>query len=59
MKATIVGGGFATAVAFHRRGHQVEVLERAAASAEVGAGLTIQPNRLFGRSLTPTHTWTI
>lgn len=38
MKATIVGGGFATAVAFHRRGHQVEVLERAAASAEVGVG---------------------
>ncbi|MET8867584.1 FAD-dependent monooxygenase [Nonomuraea sp. NPDC004580] len=49
MKVIIVGGGIgglATAVAFHRRGRQVEVLERAAAFTEVGAGLTIQPNGL-------------
>ncbi|MFD0889080.1 FAD-dependent monooxygenase, partial [Streptosporangium algeriense] len=45
----IVGGGIgglAAAVAFHRRGWQVEVLERAAAFTEVGAGLSIQPNGL-------------
>ncbi|MEV4374065.1 FAD-dependent monooxygenase [Nonomuraea sp. NPDC049637] len=49
MKVTIVGGGIgglATAVAFQRRGWQVEVLERAAEFTEVGAGLTIQPNGL-------------
>ncbi|MFD1931217.1 FAD-dependent monooxygenase [Nonomuraea mangrovi] len=45
----IVGGGIgglAAAAAFHRRGWQVEVLERAAEFTEVGAGLTIQPNGL-------------
>ncbi len=49
MKVIIVGGGIgglATAAAFHRRGWQVEVLERAAEFTEVGAGLTIQPNGL-------------
>ncbi|GAA2211767.1 FAD-dependent monooxygenase [Nonomuraea monospora] len=49
MKVIIVGGGIgglATAAAFHQRGWQVEVLERAAAFTEVGAGLTIQPNGL-------------
>ncbi|MEU1880949.1 FAD-dependent monooxygenase [Streptosporangium sp. NPDC020072] len=49
MKVIIVGGGIgglATAVAFHRRGWQVVVLERAAEFTEVGAGLTIQPNGL-------------
>ncbi|RBQ19363.1 hypothetical protein DP939_15685 [Spongiactinospora rosea] len=49
MKVIIVGGGIgrlATAVAFHQRGCQVEVLERAAEFTEVGAGLTIQPNGL-------------
>ncbi|WP_049557440.1 FAD-dependent monooxygenase [Nonomuraea sp. SBT364] len=49
MKVIIVGGGIgglATAVAFHQRGWQVEVLERAAEFTEVGAGLTIQPNGL-------------
>ncbi|PRX66919.1 2-polyprenyl-6-methoxyphenol hydroxylase-like FAD-dependent oxidoreductase [Nonomuraea fuscirosea] len=48
-KAIIVGGGIgglATAVAFHRRGWQVEVLERAPAFTEAGAGLSIQPNGL-------------
>ncbi|WP_020416850.1 FAD-dependent monooxygenase [Amycolatopsis sp. ATCC 39116] len=49
MKATIVGGGIgglAAAVAFHRRGWQVEVLERAPEFSEIGAGLSIQPNGL-------------
>lgn len=49
MKALIVGGGIgglAAAVAFHQRGWQVEVLERAARFTEIGAGLSIQPNGL-------------
>ncbi|MBG0815441.1 FAD-dependent monooxygenase [Planomonospora sp. ID82291] len=49
MKAIIVGGGIgglAAAVALHRRGWQVDVLERAAEFTEVGAGLTVQPNGL-------------
>ncbi|MFI7633974.1 FAD-dependent monooxygenase [Nonomuraea sp. NPDC049400] len=49
MKAIIVGGGIgglAAAVALHQRGWRVEVLERAAAFTEVGAGLAIQPNGL-------------
>ncbi|MEU7579800.1 FAD-dependent monooxygenase [Streptomyces sp. NPDC041068] len=49
MKATVVGGGIgglAAAVALHQRGWQVEVLERAPAFTEVGAGLSIQPNGL-------------
>ncbi|MGA4995079.1 FAD-dependent monooxygenase [Nonomuraea bangladeshensis] len=49
VKVIIVGGGIgglATAAAFHQRGLEVEVLERAAAFTEVGAGLTIQPNGL-------------
>ncbi|WP_280434321.1 FAD-dependent monooxygenase [Nocardia carnea] len=49
MKAVVVGGGIgglATAAAFHRQGWDIEVLERAAEFAEVGAGLTIQPNGL-------------
>ncbi|WP_245564153.1 FAD-dependent monooxygenase [Nocardia testacea] len=49
MKALVVGGGIgglAAAVAFHRRGWQVEVLERAPEITEVGAGLSIQPNGL-------------
>ncbi|WP_280407537.1 FAD-dependent monooxygenase [Nocardia brasiliensis] len=49
MKALVVGGGIgglAAAVAFHRRGWQVEVLERAPQITEIGAGLSIQPNGL-------------
>ncbi|MFI7222775.1 FAD-dependent monooxygenase [Nonomuraea angiospora] len=49
MKAIIVGGGIgglAAAVAFQRRGWEVEVLERAPEFTEVGAGLAIQPNGL-------------
>ena len=49
MKVLVVGGGIgglAAALAFHQRGRQVEVLERAAAFTEVGAGLTVQPNGL-------------
>ncbi|MEV0251882.1 FAD-dependent monooxygenase [Nocardia sp. NPDC050712] len=48
-KAVVVGGGIgglATAVAFHRRGWEVEVLERAATIAEIGAGLSVWPNAL-------------
>ncbi|MDA3649477.1 FAD-dependent monooxygenase [Saccharopolyspora indica] len=49
MKVAIVGGGIgglAAAVAFHQRGWQVEVLERAPEFTEIGAGLSIQPNGL-------------
>jgi 2-polyprenyl-6-methoxyphenol hydroxylase-like FAD-dependent oxidoreductase len=49
MKAVIVGGGIgglATAVALGRRGWEVEVLERAPAFTEVGAGLSLWPNGL-------------
>lgn len=48
-KAVIVGGGIgglATAVAFTRQGWAVEVLERSARVAEVGAGLSLWPNAL-------------
>ncbi|MGW4327361.1 FAD-dependent monooxygenase [Nocardia sp. NPDC004573] len=47
MRALVVGGGIgglAAAVALHRRGWQVEVLERAREFTEIGAGLSIQPN---------------
>ena len=49
MKAIIVGGGIgglATAVALGQRGWQVEVLERAPAFTEAGAGLSLWPNAL-------------
>ncbi|TDE54057.1 FAD-binding protein [Nonomuraea mesophila] len=49
MKAVIVGGGIGgltAAIAFHQRGWQVEVLERAPEFTEVGAGLVVQPNGL-------------
>ncbi|MEV0461359.1 FAD-dependent monooxygenase [Nocardia tengchongensis] len=48
-KAVIVGGGIgglATAIAFARRGWEIEVLERSARIAEVGAGLSLWPNAL-------------
>lgn len=47
--AVVVGGGIgglATAVALHRRGWRVTVLEQAAGFTEVGAGLTLWSNAL-------------
>ncbi|MFE5482307.1 FAD-dependent monooxygenase [Streptomyces sp. NPDC056527] len=47
--ATIVGGGIgglAAAVALHRRGWRVEVLERAPEFTEIGAGISLWPNAL-------------
>lgn len=49
MKVLIVGagiGGVTAAVALARAGHQVELHERAAALAEVGAGITLWSNAL-------------
>ncbi|GAA4145669.1 FAD-dependent monooxygenase [Actinomadura keratinilytica] len=49
MHALIIGGGIgglAAALALHRNGWQVRVLEQAPAFTEVGAGLSIQPNAL-------------
>ncbi|KAF4335208.1 salicylate hydroxylase [Fusarium beomiforme] len=47
LQIVIVGaglGGLATAVALARQGHEVTVLEQAAALGEVGAGIQIPPN---------------
>ena len=47
--AVVVGGGIgglAAALALHRRGWRVTVLERAAELREVGAGLTLMANAL-------------
>ncbi|UYQ64902.1 FAD-dependent monooxygenase [Streptomyces peucetius] len=47
--ATVVGGGIgglAAAVALHRRGWRVEVLERAPEFREIGAGISLWPNAL-------------
>jgi 2-polyprenyl-6-methoxyphenol hydroxylase-like FAD-dependent oxidoreductase len=47
MKVLVAGGGIgglATAVAVTRAGHEVEVFERAAQPAEVGAAVAIWPN---------------
>ncbi|WP_063064744.1 FAD-dependent monooxygenase [Nocardia violaceofusca] len=49
LRVIVVGGGIggmAAAIALHRRGHDVEVWERAAAVGEVGSGLTLWPNGL-------------
>ena len=46
---TVVGGGVAgltAAIALHRRGAEVTVLERAPDIAEVGAGLQLSPNAM-------------
>lgn len=47
MKAVIVGagiGGLASAIALHKAGYSVEVLEKASTLSEVGAGVQISPN---------------
>jgi 2-polyprenyl-6-methoxyphenol hydroxylase-like FAD-dependent oxidoreductase len=47
--AVVVGGGIgglAAAVALHRHGWRVDVLERAAAFTEIGAGLSLWPNAM-------------
>ncbi|MFF9011580.1 FAD-dependent monooxygenase [Streptomyces sp. NPDC014870] len=47
--ATVVGGGIgglAAALALHRRGWRVEVLERAPRFTEIGAGISLWPNAL-------------
>ncbi|WP_063007799.1 FAD-dependent monooxygenase [Nocardia kruczakiae] len=49
LRVIVVGGGIggmAAAIALHRRGHDVQVWERAAAVGEVGSGLTLWPNGL-------------
>ncbi|MFC5746068.1 FAD-dependent monooxygenase [Actinomadura rugatobispora] len=49
MQALIIGGGIgglAAAIALHRSGWRVQVLEQAAEFTEIGAGLSIQPNAL-------------
>ncbi|MFE6286494.1 FAD-dependent monooxygenase [Streptomyces sp. NPDC057877] len=47
--ATVVGGGIgglAAAIALHRKGWRVEVLERAPRFTEIGAGISLWPNAL-------------
>jgi 2-polyprenyl-6-methoxyphenol hydroxylase-like FAD-dependent oxidoreductase len=49
LKALIVGagiGGLAAAIALRRDGHEVQIVERAVALEEVGAGLSMSPNAL-------------
>ncbi|MER6596116.1 FAD-dependent oxidoreductase, partial [Micromonospora purpureochromogenes] len=49
--AVVVGGGIgglAAALALHRAGWRVTVLERAPELGEVGAGLTLMSNALRG-----------
>ena len=49
MRITIVGGGIGgltTAIALHRRGHEVAVYERSAELREAGAGITLWPNAM-------------
>lgn len=48
-RALVIGagiGGLTAAVALHRQGHEVTVLERAPAIEAVGAGLGLTPNCL-------------
>ncbi len=48
-RIVVVGGGIgglAAAVALHRRGREVVVLERAAEFTEIGAGLSLWPNAM-------------
>lgn len=47
MRVVVVGaglGGLAAALALHRAGHEVQVLERAGELRETGAGIGVQPN---------------
>ncbi|OXR44173.1 FAD-dependent urate hydroxylase [Nocardia cerradoensis] len=49
LRVIVVGGGIggmAAAIALHRRGHDVQVWERAAAVGAAGSGLTLWPNGL-------------
>jgi 2-polyprenyl-6-methoxyphenol hydroxylase-like FAD-dependent oxidoreductase len=49
MRAVVVGGGIgglAAAVALHRAGWQVTVVERAVEPGEIGAGISLWPNAL-------------
>ena len=51
MKVVIAGGGiggFSAAIALCKAGFEVEVVERAAALQEVGAGLQLSPNATKG-----------
>lgn len=47
MRILVVGGGIGglcAAIALHRRGHQITLVERAPAFAPVGAGIVLAPN---------------
>jgi len=49
MRVLISGGGIGgltAALAFHRKGHQVTLLEQAAGLEEIGAGLQLSPNAM-------------
>lgn len=49
MRITIIGGGIGgltTAIAMRRRGHEVNVYERAPELREAGAGITLWPNAM-------------